>query len=336
MFRRDHGLTRRQFAQRVMGVGAATVAAGGLLSACGALASSPSRASVPRIGYLRPTTWPETRTGWVKDGLALLGYAQDLDERSAADDAGLRAQADQLVAAKVAVIIAGGHQAIRAAMAATRTIPIVMAADGDPVGTGLIASLARPGGNVTGLSLLSVGLSRKRLEIYKQAVPTLKRVGVLFDPGALDKQHDMEETKEGAQLLGLEAVPVPFRAGEGGDMPTAWAAVTREHGRLDAILTILDDFLLETTALAWANQLPSMCEGRAYPAGGGLMSFGPAVATWFPRAAQYVDRILKGARPADLPVEQPSEFELVINLTTARALGLTIPDAVVAMATVLL
>jgi len=170
-------LTRRQFAYRLAGCGVAALGAG-LLSACAAVGRPSSGPSIPHIGYLTPKGWPSIRSDGVMQGLAQRGYSGDrvqVDTRTALGDAAMRDQADQLVAANPDVIIAGGHQAIRATMAATRTIPIVMAADGDPVGTGLVASLAHPGGNVTGLSLLSVGLSRKRLEIFKQAIPTLSR-----------------------------------------------------------------------------------------------------------------------------------------------------------------
>jgi putative ABC transport system substrate-binding protein len=240
--------------------------------------------------------------------------------------------AAELVSNKPDVIVAASTLAIQAAKQATSTIPIVMAASGDPVGTGLVASLARPGGNVTGLSTQAVGMSAKRMQLFKETVPGLSRLGVLWDPDSLDKGGDLRETEGAAQLLGVQVRPVEIRILD--DLNHLPEVIAAE--RLDAVMTLLDGWADVVATIAAERRLPSMCEARGFPTSGGLMSYGPNALIWYGHAAEYIDKILKGAKPADLPVEQPTQFELVINQTTAQAIGLAIPQSILMQTTELI
>jgi len=214
---------------------------------------------------------------------------------------------------------------------ATRTIPIVMFA-GDPVKLGLVASLARPGGNVTGLSYLNVDLNSKRLEILKQLVPGVTRVAVLRNPNVAIHAMFWEATEAAARKLGAALEPIEARAPE--DFDRAFAAAVRAKAQallaLDDPLTV--GYASKIVALASTSRLPAMYGFREFPDEGGLMSYGPNFVDLFRHAVRFVDKILKGAKPADLPVEQPTKFELVINLKTAKALGLTVPPTLLAQA----
>jgi putative tryptophan/tyrosine transport system substrate-binding protein len=233
--------------------------------------------------------------------------------------------AADLVGRKVEVIVTWGTPAAKAAKAATSTIPIVMAAIGDALGTGLVASLARPGGNITGLSALNPELEGKRLELLKEAVPTLTRVAFLWNPDHPLHQVVLQDTQWAAQALGvsLHLVGVPGYT----DFEAAFAAMTREGA--EALIVAPDAvFVLHRAriaALAAQHRLPAIYLHRDHVHAGGLMAYGPSYHDLFRRAATYVDKILKGATPADLPVEQTMRFELLINLKTAEALGLTLP-----------
>jgi putative tryptophan/tyrosine transport system substrate-binding protein len=218
-------------------------------------------------------------------------------------------------------------------MRATSTIPIVMPGTGDPVADGFVASLARPGGNVTGLTSISRELIGKRLEILRQALPSVLRVGVIWNPSISDQVGELQIAEAAAGPLGLQLVPLEAR--EPAAIEGAFERAVRE--RVDA-LTLLDTLVLgrnvaRVGALALTHRLPMMSFDRRYVAAGGLIAYGANRAAQERRAATYVDRILKGANPAELPVERPEKFDLIINLKTAQALGLAIPPSVFAEAT---
>jgi len=238
------------------------------------------------------------------------------------------ALAAELVRLKVDVIVTLSWPAAVAAKNATTTIPIVIVGAGDPVGTGLVQSLARPGGNVTGVGDLATELSAKRLELLKEAVPTLSRVAILWNAGDSGMTLRMRAIQTASRTLGVTVRPLGVHSLE--DFEVAFTAMTQE--RPDALFVVADPLvtanrkrILDFTA---THRLPAMYESRPYAADGGLMAYGPSFDDMFRRAAAFADRILKGARPADLPVEQPTRFQLVVNLKTARALGLTLPQSI--------
>lgn len=305
----------------------------GLASGCGLLPSQLQPAGkVPRIGYLARQDWPPARIQSFKQGLLDRGYIEGenitIEWRWAERTEQLAPLANELVSQKVDVIVAASTLAIQAAKQATSTIPIVMSASGDPVGTGLVASLARPGGNVTGLSTQAVGMSAKRMQLFKEAVPGMSRLGVFWDPDSLDKESDLRETQNAAQTLGVQVRPLETRSLD--DLARLAEIVAAEG--LDALMTLMDGYAVEIATIATQGRLPSMCEARGFPLSGGLMSYGSNPFIWYGRAVEHMDRILKGAKPADLPVEQPTEIELVVNLTTAQAIGLTIPPSILMQA----
>jgi len=312
------------------------------LGAAPLAAEAQQAAKIARIGYLTSSQGvnphpPEA----FRQGLRDLGYVEGrnlvIEYRDAEGNADrLPALAAELVALKVDVIVAApGTRAALTAMQATRTLPIVFASVADPVASGVVTSLARPGGNVTGLSSLGPELVGKRLELLTQAVPGVSRVAVLWFPGALGERTDKDMLKEAEaaeRALGLRLQVVEARGPA--DIDRAFLDMTRAHA---GALTVLPSnlFLREhrrLVDLAAKNRLPAVYTSREYVDAGGLMSYGPNGADLFRRAATYVDKILKGAKPGDLPVEQPTKFELVINLKTAKALGLTIPQSVLAHA----
>ena len=217
-----------------------------------------------------------------------------------------------------------------AAKNATKTIPIVMAVVGDPVGTGVVASLARPGGNVTGLSILAPELSGKRLELLKEIVPGVSRVAVFGNPNSPSLDLMLRETQEAARSLGLQLQIIEVRPERSGDLEGAFR--TASKGRAGALNVLASTgFVTQRKKLAELtakNRLPAIYEDREIVESGGLISYGPDRSDLFRRAATYVDKILKGRKPADLPVEQPMKFEFVINLKAAKQIGLTIPQSV--------
>jgi len=235
--------------------------------------------------------------------------------------------AAELVSLKVDVIVAGGTPAPLAAKHATGTIPIVMTAAGDPVGSGLVTSLARPGGNVTGLSARSPELAGKRLQILKEVVPGLARVAVLWNATNPYAALVVRETEAAARTLGVQVQFLEVRGPD--DFGNALPAAIR--GRPDALILVEDPltfrYRMQVADFAVRHRLPTTYGYREFAEAGGLMTLGPNLADMYRRAASYVDKILKGAKPGDLPVEQPTKFELVINLRTAKALGLTIPQS---------
>jgi putative ABC transport system substrate-binding protein len=234
--------------------------------------------------------------------------------------------AAELVQMKVDVIVAGGYQAISAAQQATTTIPIVMVRTGDPVGLGFVASLARPGRNITGLSSINVDLSSKYLELLRDAVPKLSRVTVLVNPGHPNHPDFLKRIQAAEKTNSVRISPT--QAGTERQIETAFGAMKQE--RAGALIVLPDPFFLaeahRIAELAVQQRLPTMFGTREHVESGGLMSYGQNLAEHYYRAATYVDKILRGANPGELPVEQPTKIELVINLKTAKAIGLTIPQ----------
>ena len=265
--------------------------------------------------------------GWVEGENVVFErrYAENRLER-------LPELAADLVRLKVDVIVAGGTLAPLAAKRATSTIPIVMASAGDPLGSGLVASLARPGGNVTGMSLMAPDVGGKRLELLRDILPNLTRVAVLWDSANPYTTIGFNETEVAARTLGVEVQSLEVRSPD--DFDRAFEAAQQQHP--DALVTVDDPLTLNhlkrIVDFTAVQRLPSVHVAREFAAAGGLVSYGTNMADVIRRAAGYVDKILKGAKPADLPVQQPTEFELVINLKTAKALGVTIPPSLLARA----
>ncbi len=292
---------------------------------------------LPRIGYLSAASRSDLFEGAFRQGLLELGYVEGqtvtIEYRFAEGRVDrLPKLAAELVGLKVDLIVTAGMNAARAIREATKTIPIVMAAGGDPVAAGIVASLARPGGNVTGSSFMSPDLGGKRLELLKQAMPRVSRVAVLFNPANVGSVLERKSTEDAANALGVRLQPLEVRRPD--DLEGAFRAAAR--GRAQALIAFRDALVEANRGrildLGARGRLPTMFEQRDFVEAGGLMSYGPSLPDLFRRAATYVDKILKGAKPADLPVEQPTRFELVINLKTAKALGLTIPQSVMVRA----
>jgi putative ABC transport system substrate-binding protein len=300
-------------------------------------ASAQQPTKVPRIGYLSGSGSGFAVEAF-RQGLRDLGYIEGknilFEYRSAEAKLdripGLIAE---LVRLKVDVLVSTVEPAIETAKQATKTIPIVMVATFDPVATGLIDSLARPGGNITGLSTLARELSGKRMELLKEAVPGISRVGVLWDPSTPGPVISFKEYETAARALKIPLESLEVR-GPNPDIEGAFQAAAK--GRARGLITIRSPLLNRYTKriadLAINNRLPSMNERSDYTEAGGLVSYAASDADIYRRVATYVDKILKGAKPADLPVEQPTKFELVINLKTAKQIGLTIPPNVLARA----
>jgi putative ABC transport system substrate-binding protein len=239
--------------------------------------------------------------------------------------------ADEFVRLKVDVIVTAGTASVIAAKQATSVIPIVFATAGDPVANHLVASLARPGGNVTGLSGQVVDTASKRLELLRKVLPGLRRLAIMGNVDNPFAVLDMREVQATARMVGLEATTFEIRRAE--DIAPAFEAL---KGRADALYvppeSLVNTNRVRINTLALGARLPTMHGLREYVEAGGLMSYGPSALDQYRRAADYVDKILRGAKPADIPVEQPTKFDLVINLTTAKALGLQIPDRLLALA----
>ena len=266
-------------------------------------------------------------------GLRELGYVEGrnlrLEYRYTEGRADLLpAAAAELVAMNVDVIVSAGTPAIKAAMAATSTIPIVFAVAGDPVASGHVASLARPGGNVTGFSILAAELSQKRLQLLKEIFPQASRVALLFNPGDQGMAMRVNDVHTAAKALGIAVQSVEVR--QSAELETAFAAIA--GARADAMLTVLDTLTLanrkQIVDFAVSRKLPAMFEMSEFVESGGLMSYGPSLRENYRRAAGYVDRILKGAKPGELPVQQPTSFHFTLNAATAKAIGLALPPAI--------
>jgi ABC-type uncharacterized transport system substrate-binding protein len=297
-------------------------------------------AKIPRVVWLTsgPLSIISARLEAFRQGLRELGYVEGENisiETRGADNIPERRRAlvEELVRLKVDVIVTAGEGGTRAAKQATSTIPIVMASADDPIGAGFVASLARPGGNITGLSQLSPELNGKRLEILKEVVPKLSRVAVLGTSADLGNAQSLKEIELAATAFGVKVQYIDVLTTK--DIEPAFRAAIK--GRADAVLEIISGpirsaRLKELAELAVKHRLPVMRERPEHVEAGGLMSYGVSLPDLGRRAATYVDKILKGAKPADLPVEQPTKFELMINLKAAKQIGLTIPPNVLARA----
>jgi putative tryptophan/tyrosine transport system substrate-binding protein len=302
------------------------------------LAAPAQQAGMPwRIGVVRGSAPPPAELEALRHGLRERGYVEGRNlviETRWADDREERLPAlvAELLSLKVDLIVASAPAATRAAKDATTTTPIVMVTVADPLAFGFVESLARPGGNVTGLVFMHPELSGKRLELLRAAVPRLSRLAVVWNGANPYKAADMKEVQAAADASGvsLQSLPVADSRALDGAFDAAKA------GRAEALITLEDPFTIahraRIVALASAHRLPALYGRRVYVDAGGLMSYGPDPIEQYRRAAVYVDRILKGAKPRDLPVEQPTKFDLVINLRTARALGVTIPPSLVVRA----
>jgi len=314
----------------------ATAAAGGFI-AMPAVARAQQAGKVHRISFLSLASGPGPPVEAFRQRLHELGYVEGrnlvIEYRFAGGkEERLPEMVAELVRLKVEVIVGSATPAIEAAKSATTTIPIVMTAVGDPVGSGLVDSLARPGGNVTGLTLLSTELAGKRLQLVRDLIPKATRVTVLVYPQSSATKLFLEGMRGPAQQMGIQLVVQEVN--EAGDLPGAFAKMQRE--RAQALIVQFSPLSFDNAKriveLAAKNRLPAMYDVRSFVDGGGLVSYGLNILDLFRRAAFYVDKILRGAKPADLPVEQPTTFELVINMKTAKALGLTIPPALLVRA----
>ncbi len=311
-----------------------TIAVVALLLAAPLPAAAQQPGKVYRIGMLETIAASRNSANLqaFRQELMALGYVEGqnlaIDYRSA-DGRPERFPelAAELVRLRVDLILTRGSPATIAAKKATGMIPIVMAASGDPVGVGLVLSLARPGGNVTGLSSVITELAGKRLELLREALPTLSRVALLYNPTNPVATNDWRQAEAAARALRVQ--PSSLQVRKDGDFGPAFEAARKQ--RADVMMVILDGLVQnhqrEIVDLARRHRLPDIYASREFVEVGGLMSYGVSYPDLYRRAAIYVDKIFKGARPADLPVEQPTKFELVINLKTAKALGLAIPPS---------
>jgi putative tryptophan/tyrosine transport system substrate-binding protein len=306
---------------------------GGAAAAWPLAARAQQAGKVPTIGYLgggapmSQRAWLDAfvqrlrELGWIEGRTVAIEYrwGEGRTERFAEIAA-------EFVRLKVDVILAGGTEAAVAAKQATSMIPIVFPSAGDPVGSRLVDSLARPGGNVTGLSNLGSGLAAKRLELLREVFPELRRLAVMVNADYSGGVTERDEMDVAARTLGLELIPFPIRRVE--DIASAFEGL---KGRAEGLYTIGDSLVhvhrLRINTFALAARLPTMFSQREFVEAAGLMSYGTNFPDLNRRAAEYVDKILRGAKPGDLPVQQPTKFDLVINLTTAKALGLTIPES---------
>jgi putative ABC transport system substrate-binding protein len=315
-------MRRRQFITLIGGAAAAWP-----------IASRATSEELRRIGFLGATTssvsgtWLSVLTqrlrelGWVegRNLRIVVGWAEGRNDRAAEI-------ARELATANVELIVTYATGPTIAVKRVTATIPIVFALAADPVGSGLVASLARPGSNATGLSSVNLDLVGKRVELLREIVPGLRGLAVLGNVGVADSAHELREVLKAAEMLGLEATPAEIKVAA--DIAPALEAIKPEQ---QALFVVADALTVTNRAqiISWAQaqRRPAMYSNRAFVAAGGLMSYGPDFFSLFRRAAELSDKILRGAKPADIPVEQPTKFELMINLKTAKALGLVVPEA---------
>jgi putative ABC transport system substrate-binding protein len=302
-------------------------------------ASAQQPRKIPLIGILPPGPLSERMHLWeaFRQALRELGYVEGQNIKLVYPSAEVKPEqlphfAAELVSHRVDIIVAAGTVAVKAGRDATKTIPIVTPVFTDPVEAGFVANLARPGGNITGLTLISGQLSGKRLELLGQVVPRISRVAVLSNPTALGAPLQMKETMLTAQSFGIYVQGLEIHTAQ--DLEKAFQSATRE--RANALIAFDDPFIFTHRArivmLAAKNRLPAIYGFREFVEAGGLMSYAANLSDMYRHAATYVDKILKGATPAELPVEQPTKFELVINLNAAKQIGLTIPPHVLARA----
>jgi putative tryptophan/tyrosine transport system substrate-binding protein len=307
------------------------------------IAAAQQAAKVPRIGFLGNSTaaLEANLVGPFHEGLRDLGYVEGrnvLIEYRWAEGKYERFPSliGELIALKVDVIVTAGIPATLAVKKAATSVPLVMVAVADPVATGIVASLNRPAGNITGLTSMSLDLEGKRLELLREVVPTISHIAVLWNAGNPGQVILVKETRAAAQVLGMKVLSLGVRNKE--EIENALAAIVRE--RPGGLLVLADRLFLHHRArivdFAAQQRLPGVHSYRELVEAGGLMSFGPSYAGMHRRAAYFVDKILKGANPADLPIERPATFELVINLKAAKALGLTIPQSIILRATELI
>jgi putative ABC transport system substrate-binding protein len=308
-----------------------------LLVTCSAVDAQPAK-KIPRIGYFSLSAGPSERDEAFKQGLRELGWvdgqtvrieyrwmAGKLDQLSIA--------AEELVRLNVDLIFATTARVIRAAKEATNKIPIVMPAASDPVGDGFIASLARPGGNITGMSAMILELEGKRLELLREIIPSIARVSFLNYGTDLTAQRSTQETQDAGRRMGIRIQLLLISDAK--DLEGAFSAMVKERANALAVQPLLITNIGQgrrIAELAVKNRLPTVADSKDFIDAGGLLSYGPDRLALWSRAATFVDKILKGAKPADLPVEQPTKFELVINLKTAKQIGLIIPPNVLARA----
>jgi putative ABC transport system substrate-binding protein len=314
-------MRRREFITLLGGAAAWPVAARALQSG-----------RLPTIGFMGPSTASATpqraaafvqrlrEVGWIEGRNLAIEYrwAEGRNERAAEIAA-------EFVQLKVDIIVASATLTVVAARQATSVIPIVFAAVADPVGTGLVTSLARPGGNVTGLSLQQTDLAGKRVELLRAVLPSLRRLAILANVDNPNIALETTEVQAASRTLGLEIVTLEIRRGQ--DIAPAFESI---KGRVDALYVannpLLTTYQVRIITLALAARLPTMHGSREWVEAGSLMSYAPSFVDLHRRSADYVNKILRGAKPADIPIEQPTKFELVVNLTTAKALGLNIPE----------
>jgi putative ABC transport system substrate-binding protein len=315
----DSDMRRREF----LGVGGAAVV--------WPLAARAQQMAIPVIGFLgtaTPSAWRERvaafsqrlrELGWIENRTVAIEYRWTEGRPESVAEI-----AAEFVRLKVNAIVTGGTPAILAAKRATSVVPIVFVGAGDPVSTGLIATLARPGGNLTGLSSQSNDTVGKRLELLRELVPSLRRLAIMYNVGNPASVLEMREVQTAARALGLQVATLEIR--RAADINTAFEEL---KAGADALYVPPDPLVVanrrRTNTLALGARLPTMYSFREYVEAAGLMAYGANIADLFRRSADYVDKILRGAKPADLPVEQPTKFDLIINLTTAKALGLTVP-----------
>jgi len=311
-----------------------------LVSASSQIANAQQPTKIPRIGFLSVLSLSSMadRIEAFREGLRELGYVEGknivIEQRYGQEKPDrVRELAIELVRLKVDVIVSGGNSSTQAAKKATNTIPIVMSQSSDPVGNGFVASLARPGGNITGLSRLAPELSGKRLELLKEIVPGLSRVAVFATSTSPGNAQELREVELAAGALGVKLQYLDVLSPK--DLETAFRAAGK--GRADAVLMMVSGTVgssqrKEMADLAVKSRLPVINEAASWVEAGGLISYGVNRFDLDRRAATYVDKILKGAKPADLPVEQPKKFEFVVNLKAAKQIGLTIPPNVLARA----
>ena len=318
-------MRRREFITLLGGAMAWPMAAGAqqagklpTIGFLGADASAFSPWTAAFVAHLRKLGWIENRNIAIE-----YRWSEGRTERYAEIAA-------EFVRLKVDVIVTVGS-AVPTVVQVTTAIPIVFAVAIDPVGNGLVASLAKPGGNVTGLSLQAAHLAGKRLELLREVVPQLRRLAIIFNVGNAQPVLEMRETEAAARTLGIEVVPLEIR--RVADFTPAFQAL---KGNADALYVAIDQLMVANLTriltLALGARLPTIFSTRDFVQGGGFMSYGPSYTERFGRAADYVDKILRGAKPGDIPVEQPTKFELVVNLITAQALGLEVPPTLLARA----
>jgi putative ABC transport system substrate-binding protein len=311
----------------------------GLVAIMSPISARAQRTAKPPVVGVLGASSAETAGPWIAAFVKRLGELGWTDGKNVtieyrwADGRGERYGeiASELTNRNVDVIVTWASAPVLAAKRATTTIPIVFAAQMDPVGVGVVASLARPGGNITGMSIQQTDTAGKRIELLREAVPRLAKLGVMANAGAPGAVLEMREVVTTARGLGLEAIPIEVRQAD-----DIFASIEQLKGRADALYVATDPLIfnnrIKLNATAQAQRLPTIYAGREYPDAGALMSYGPYWTDLFRHAAEQVDKVLRGTKPADIPVEQPTKFYLVINAKTAKAIGLDLSPSLLARA----